>query len=415
MKSYSLLVALLLSSVLLHGQNLIKNAEQALAQQAYQNAISPLDLVIQNRKDYSDKELAKAHYLRGLAYFQITTHAPLLKEQPAAFTKSYHDFKTVRQFDHKGVWADQIKQHLEALRPVVTKNTIKIIQTLYTPNLSSAQNMEEATLAQGFLEILIDMEPDNYVNYDLRGQVKLAVMDSLNAMIDFQHGIKLYQNKPPIIADFFMAYAFYRTALIQREALSNETQALSSLQAGLRFLESERQRIQALSIKQQEQYQKALIDLQNFELDLYYQNPKVSNKALQKFETALRNDPNNYANRCAYASLLEENYPEKAVIQYQAAIKIKPQEKQAYYNIGVLYINQSIHFLKHSPKQSDLINREIEANQIAKKALPYLEEAYKIDPKDQRLLQTIIDLSMKVNDIVKYQHYKNIRTQEKMR
>lgn len=415
MKSYSLLVALLLSGVLLHSQNLIKNAEQALAQQAYQDAITPLNLVLQNRKDYSDKDLAKAHYLRGLAYFQITTQAPLLKEQPTAFSKCYHDFKMVKQLDHKEVWVDQINQHLEALRPVVTKNTLKIIQNLYTQNLRSGQAIEEANLAQGFLEILIDMEPGNYVNYDLRGQVRLAVMDSLSAIMDFQNSIKLYQNKPPIIADFFMAYAYYRTALVQREALGNETQALSSLQAGLRFLESERKRMQPLSIRQQEQYQKALIDLQNFELDLYYQNPKASDKVLQKFETALRNDPNNYANRCAYASLLEENYPDKAVIQYQEAIKIKPLKKQAYYNIGVLYINQSIHFLEQSPQQTDLINREIEANQIAKKALPYLEEAFKIDPKDQRLLQTIIDLSMKINDLVKYQYYKNIRTQDKMR
>ncbi len=404
MKSYLLFVVLFFSCALLRSQNLIKNAEQALAEQAYQEVITPIDLVVQNRKEYSDKDLAKAHYLRGFAYFQITTQADLLKQQPTAFSKCYHDLKMVSQFDHKGIWTDQVKQHLNDLRPVVTNNSIKLIQSLYTQNLAPQQKTETASLAQGFLEILIDMEPDNYVNYDLRGQVKLAVMDSLTAMMDFQNSIKLYKNKPPLVADFFIAYTYYRTALIQREALAAESQARSTLQAGLRFLESERRRMEPLSIQQQQQYQKALIDLQNFELDLYYQDPGLTKQALQKFETALINDPNNYTNRCAYASLLEANYPEKAVAQYLEAI-----------NVGVLYLNQSIRFIKQSTPQVDLINREIEANQIAKKALPYLEEAYKIDPKDKSLLQTIIDISMKVNDLVKYQYYKNIRSQDKMR
>lgn len=415
MKSYFLLLALLFPSLHLCAQQEIKAAEQAIEAQAYPIAIQQLDLMVQNRQAHSDKDLAKAHFLRGVAYYKITSSPDLLRQEPSAFSKSYHNFKAVKSFDHKNTYTEQIQQYFNNLKPVVSKNSIKIIQTLYSQRMTPQQRLEEAALAKGFLEILIDMAPNHYVYYDLRGQVKLATMDSLSAMMDFQNSIKLYQNQPPVVPDFFMAYAFYRSALIQRNVLDYEDQALSTLQSGIRFLEREYQRVGAISPEQNGQYQTALQDLQNFELDLYYQNPQQVNQALKKFELALRNDPNNYVNRCAYASLLEASDPTKAIEQYQAAIRIYPNKKQAHYNIGVLLINQSIQYLQQSKPQEDLIDREIQANQIAKKALPYLEKAYEIDPQDRTLLQTIIDLSRKTNDLVKYQQYKSIRDQDKMR
>ena len=411
MKSYSLFFFFTAVSA----QYRLKNAEQAIKVKDYTSAITGLDTIIQNRSNYSDKDLAKAHYLRGLSYFEITTDVNLLKAQPSAFSKCYHDFKMVKQLDHKNIWETNILQNLATLKPTVTQNSIKLLQNLYAQYLSPKLRSKEANLAQGLIEILIDLEPSNYINYDFRGQVKLANMDSLAAMMDFQNSIKLYQSNPPVIPDFFMAYAYYRSALIQREVLAYEDQTLSTLQAGNRFLEKERKRVGTLSQKQQSQYQKALGDLQNFELDLYYQTPLNSQSVLRKFELALRNDPNNYANRCAYAGLLEQTMPEKAIAQYQEAIKIDPTKKQAYYNIGVIFINLSINSLKGYSAEGDLIEREIQANQIAKKALPYLEEAHKIDPNDRALLKTIIDLSLKINDLIKYQQYKTVRDQNKIK
>lgn len=415
MKSYFLLVSLLFYFSTLPAQKRLKDAEQAVKIGDYTSAVRSLDTIIQNRVDYSDKDLAKAYYLRGLSYFEITRDPALLKDQPSAFSKCYHDFKIVKQLDHKNLWENNIEQNLASLKPTVIQNSLKLIQNLYAQNLSPQLRTKEAGLAQGLIEILIDLEPENYIHYDLRGQVKLANLDSLAAMMDFQNSIKLYQINPPVHPDFFLAYAYYRSALIQREVLGYEAQTLSTLQDGIHFLMKERNRVGSLSPKQQSEYQKALSDLQNFELDLYYQSAQASPNILKKFELALQNDPSNYANRCAYASLLEQTMPQAAIAQYQEAIRMNPGKKQAHYNIGVIYINQSISFLKTYPAEGDLIEREIQANQIAKKALPYLEEAYKIDPNDQTLLKTIVDLSLKVNDLIKYQHYKNIRDQNKVK
>lgn len=408
MKVSLLLLSFLSSLVQLNAQanQTLKEAESFFDEQKWEETVLALNPEIEKPINLSDKELIKAYFLRGQAYAQMTSDAYFLGKYPDAFFKAYQDLKKVIGLDQKNNYQAKAYAIIQNMRGAMTQNALRKVNEANIPNLNPAQAKEIAAIAIQFLNILVDMEPENYVFFDLRGQAQLAKRDSLPAAMDFQTAIRLYKDYPPEKSDFLIAYAYYRTAVIQRLSLAYEEQALQTIRAGLRFIKQEWAKTDPYDAVAKKRYLTALNDLETYELDILYNNPAYTDQAIEKFATAVEAQPNNYAIRCAYASLLEKDHSEEAIDQYQKAIALEPEKKLAYFNLSAIYINQSIATLKTQGTQ-DISAAEKQANQIAQKAVPYLERAHTIDPADRQIIKQLMTIFLRSNELEKYRFYKN--------
>lgn len=120
--------------------------------------------------------------------------------------------------------------------------------------------------------------------------------------------------------------------------------------------------------------------------------------SLKKFEAAAAKDPDNPTIQFNLAALYDKaKQTDKAIETYQKVIKANPKFGDAYFNIGVIYFNQGVEVNKKmnaiddkdDPLGEKFNAMKKERNDIFNKALPYLEKAYEIDPKNADYKQNL--------------------------
>lgn len=132
-------------------------------------------------------------------------------------------------------------------------------------------------------------------------------------------------------------------------------------------------------------------NLQVFELNTTLDGNDVQ-KSIEKFEKAAINDPNNASILFNLAVLYDKasNF-DKAISNYKKAIELKADYSDAYFNLGVLYFNQGVQLNKKMNEVDEKVDRDGKIYDGLKKqrdvefnkALPFLEKAYEINPKNQ--------------------------------
>ncbi len=150
------------------------------------------------------------------------------------------------------------------------------------------------------------------------------------------------------------------------------------------------------------------------ELINYYLIKDMSDLALEYLEKAIDKDPTNATFHFAKGALYDKLKDfEKAKLSYEKAVEIKNDYFDAYYNLGALYFNKGADMLKEAnnipPKEQKRYDAAvIESFKELEKALPYLEKAHEIDPKEKSTMLTLKEIYFKLrNDkeeyMVKYQ------------
>jgi len=131
-------------------------------------------------------------------------------------------------------------------------------------------------------------------------------------------------------------------------------------------------------------------NLQIYELNTTLDGGDVQ-QAIDKFEKAVQNDPKNASIVFNLAVLYDKaNNTEKALSNYLKAIEIKPDYGDAYFNMGVMYFNQGVQFNKKMNDVDEKVDKDgkiydglkKQRDEVFAKALPYLEKAYAINPKN---------------------------------
>jgi len=85
-----------------------------------------------------------------------------------------------------------------------------------------------------------------------------------------------------------------------------------------------------------------------------YQLAGETDRALEMYATAVRNNPENKLFRYNYGSLLVQTEQfEMAAEQLRAAIEIDPEYGNAYYNLGASFINQAVKLNEHIVEMDD--------------------------------------------------------------
>ncbi len=154
---------------------------------------------------------------------------------------------------------------------------------------------------------------------------------------------------------------------------------------------------------------------ENLDLIIKEANIYLGSGDLQKaLESLLEAEAIDQSNPSVYFAIganydqLEEN--DKAIEAYEKAIELKPDYSDAIYNLGAIYFNQGVAIIKDA-NLLDLDEQEkyetmlAEATTYYEKALPYLTQAYELNPTDRNTLETLKEIYTRTK---KYEELKEI-------
>ena len=110
----------------------------------------------------------------------------------------------------------------------------------------------------------------------------------------------------------------------------------------------------------------------------------------------------------------EKEYFDKAIEQFNAALEQKSDFYEAMYGIGEMYYNkaaviskimQELTMSKDDQKKYNVM--DVEMKEIFNKALPYFQEAEKLNPNDNNTLVALSEIYARRNDYEKVTEFKN--------
>lgn len=139
------------------------------------------------------------------------------------------------------------------------------------------------------------------------------------------------------------------------------------------------------------------------ELVNYYITANQAKKALDYLALAKQSDPNNVTFYFAEGTLYEKMGEfDKALESYKTSIEKDPKYFNGYYNIGVLYYNKAVKMYDVASNTKD--NNEYEklkklADQELLKAIPWMEQAHQVDPKEVSTKETLKNLYFRMRTI----------------
>ncbi|HXA01519.1 MAG TPA: tetratricopeptide repeat protein [Cytophagaceae bacterium] len=109
-----------------------------------------------------------------------------------------------------------------------------------------------------------------------------------------------------------------------------------------------------------------------------------------------------YEKLMAEDSVKKKEYLIKAGESYSKALKIEPDNLKANYNLGLLYYNQAVDKINVLPLDTDLIALEDiqqECKDLFKQALPFMEKAYQLNPRNKETLIGLSGIYFSLHDI----------------
>jgi tetratricopeptide (TPR) repeat protein len=139
----------------------------------------------------------------------------------------------------------------------------------------------------------------------------------------------------------------------------------------------------------------------------YYLVSNQSEEALRLLGVAKAGDPQNVSYPFAEGTLYDKmGRFEEAEKSYKTCIEMKPEFFDASYNLGVLYYNKAVKIYEEASKIADntqFENKQKEGDDMLKAAIPYMQKASQIDPKDRSSLETLKTIFYRLKMDAEYQ------------
>lgn len=101
---------------------------------------------------------------------------------------------------------------------------------------------------------------------------------------------------------------------------------------------------------------------------------------------------------------------EKAKNEYKEIIEIDKSNLTANYNLGIHFYNRAVNIIKNLDVETsieELAKKEDICVELFLKALPYVKTAYELDPQRKETLIGLTGIYWSLNDLEKYQLYKD--------
>jgi tetratricopeptide (TPR) repeat protein len=144
------------------------------------------------------------------------------------------------------------------------------------------------------------------------------------------------------------------------------------------------------------------------ELNIYLNRGQAAQQ-VSKIENAIAKDPKNktlyFVAGVAYSA---NKQLDKAEESYNKALAIDPSYSDAIYNLAVIYINRANDYITQANKLPNNKTSDVKYNELKKKfegelskAVPLLEKARELSPKDVNTLNTLREVYIKLNKLDK--------------
>ena len=105
----------------------------------------------------------------------------------------------------------------------------------------------------------------------------------------------------------------------------------------------------------------------------------------------------------------DSTYFDKALVSFKKVLAIDSLNRDANYNVGVLYYNQAVNIIVDMDyDEVDLLTfdkLENEVNDLFRTALPYLNRVYDINPNDERILEGLSGIYFGLHELDKYNRF----------
>jgi hypothetical protein len=390
-----------------------------------------LDFFNEGMKDMAllkPKNVPRAYYHRGMSKMKVMgMEAQALKGEPTEeqakrfeelLMGAYDDFKQAKATDD-GKWGKKVDDALTIMNTSFLQAGLGALNLTYGKGISPEEKKEAYQGAVDAMNLSIEIDPNNYFAYDVRGQGRMGLGDSTGALADFTAGIKLIEANTHTRPDLLIAYTYYRKAIIERYHQHNVDAALATIEKGKAVLDKEWAKFVAKKAeikpeqyaKDQKQYEDCREDLSKFELDLLLNAPEKLQQAIDKFKDAIAKEPKNYVLHVAYAQLLEKvQKMDEAAGVYEKATQIDPAKQMAWFNLGALYVNQAVKLYGDANKIQDDPAKakalQAEGDVLFRKALPHLQKANELDKCDMETLRALLQITINLQLTDEYSKYK---------
>ncbi len=96
-------------------------------------------------------------------------------------------------------------------------------------------------------------------------------------------------------------------------------------------------------------------------------------------------------------------------VTYNKVLALDPNNVSAYYNMGILFYNQAVQLINQSDYDIDIVAlNDIQDNSVKlfRESLPFMEKAYKLDPKRRETLLGLSGIYFSLNEKEKSDLYK---------
>ncbi len=379
------------------------------------------------------KNLPRGYYHRALAKVQVmgsiakTLTAAPTEEQAKSLEDllmgAYDDLKKARATDD-GKWGKKVDVEFAKLNQGFLQSGLAALNMTFDKATTPEVKKEAYQSLVDLMNLSCEIDATSYFAFDLRAQGKLGLADSVGALADFNAAAKLIEANTHTRPDLYVAYTYYRKAIIERYNQHNVDAALKSVDTGKAVVEKEWAKILAKKAemkpeefaKQEKLYNEGMEDLGKFELDLLLNAPEKLQQAIDKFKDAIVKEPKNYVLHVAYAQLLEKvKKSDDAAVVYEKATVIDPSKQMAWFNLGAMYVNKAVELYTAANKISDDPAKakalQSEGDVLFKKALPYLQKANEIDKCDGDTLRALLQLTINLQLTDEYKKYKDMEKQ----
>lgn len=336
-----------------------------------------LDKAMQNIEptiaDASTMNDAKTWFYRGNIYLQIhMSDKPEYKSlDPDALDKAYESYKKLLELDTKKEFYTETIQNIFVISEQLYNQGVKFFGA-DPPDFNKA---------------LISFERAADVNASYGNIDTLAIFNAGLSAENAKNWPKAKQLYGRIIELNYPQPLVYNSLSNVYLEEKDTIQALATVQAGRK--------------KYPENFQ-LLIQETNI-----YLAAKENDKAMANLQEAIKTDPTNptihYAVGVNYFSM---NNLEEAEKSYLAAIALKPDYFEANYNLGALYVNQAATLIEKANKlplsaTAEYDALKLEADNVLKKSIPYLESASTLDPTDKSTLLSLKEIYTRLNMLEK--------------
>ncbi|HOK51085.1 MAG TPA: tetratricopeptide repeat protein [Bacteroidales bacterium] len=367
-KIFLLFLCLMTTGMLIAQKKVVRIAEKELNKGNIKTAWDTLQSALQHEETKGD---ANTWFLRGLILQSMakSTDSTVRNLVDSPVKQAYESYEKALQIDVKM----RNKVNLQ-LNDLYIAAVMAGSEAFEKKNYAKALDMFE-------LALQIETAPifKNIVDTSMYYNSGLAALNAKN----YDKAIEYFQKAAQYGYNGGVTYSLLRTAYAEK---GDSAAALRTLQEGFEKYPNDLNMI---------------VDLVNY----YIVAQKVED-ALKYLSIAKEKEPNNSSFYFAEGTLYEKlNDFDKAEAAYRKATEIDPQSFNAWYNLGVLYYNKAVKVFDEASNEKDdaKYNQLLEqGNELLKQCIPYLEQAHKIDPKEETCAKTLRGLYFRMQMKDKY-------------